>query len=209
MKAGASPAIHPGQLLHAYSLGVFPMADGRGGIDWFSPRQRGILPLDRELRLPHGVRRDLRRCPWEIRVDADFRATMEACANRKETWIDSGIIDSYCALNELGRAHSVEAWLDGKFAGGLYGVHLGAAFFGESMVSLRPGASKAALSALMKGLRQAGFLLLDTQWLTPHLALFGGIEISREDYLFRLEEALSREVPFPDLCNHRIGTSDG
>jgi len=190
-------AISPRDLLNAYAVGIFPMADKDGHIEWFAPRLRGILPLDKEPRFSHGVRRDLRRRPWEIRVDVDFRAVIQACADREETWISKGLIESYCALHRLGYAHSIEVWLGETLVGGLYGVHLGAAFFGESMVSRVSGASKAALAALMHGLRNAGFELLDTQWKTDHLAQFGAIEISQRDYLFRLERALSIQRPFP------------
>jgi leucyl/phenylalanyl-tRNA--protein transferase len=188
--------IPPIMLLDAYARGLFPMALEDGEIGWFSPEQRGILPLEKRS-WPHGVRRDLRRADWEIRVDTSFAVVVEACAAREETWIDGIIFRSYLALHELGRAHSVEVWLDGKLAGGLYGVHLGAAFFGESMFHRVSGASKVALVVLLETLRGAGFQLLDTQWVTPHLRQFGAREILRLEYRDRLRRALQKELPFP------------
>ena len=174
------------------------MALPDGEIGWFSPEKRGILPLE-ERRWPHGVRRDLKKYPWEIRCDTAFAEVLEGCANRPETWINPVIHASYLALYEHGAAHSVEVWLDGELAGGLYGVHLGAAFFGESMFSRRSGASKIALVWLIEHLTRSGFLLLDTQWTTNHLSLFGGKEIPRKHYLRMLEQAVRRSVPFPSV----------
>lgn len=161
-----------------------------GEILWFSPLKRGFIPLDDRFHIPHGLKRALKRAPFEVRRDTAFRKVMEGCAARDETWIDEVIIDSYCHLHELGFAHSVECWDGEGLQGGLYGVALGRAFFGESMFSRKPDASKIALVHLVEWLRGEGFLVLDTQWMTDHLRQFGGQEIPREDYFNLLDEAL-------------------
>src|SRR5437867_3809630 len=154
--------------------------DKRGTIGWFSPDPRAIIPLDHRFHIPHGLRRVLKKNPFEITADQDFPAVMRECAQRREgTWISPGIIDAYCRLHKLGHAHSVEARLNGKLVGGLYGVHIGGAFFGESMFHRAADASKVALVALVERLRSRQFLLLDTQWVTPHLAQFGNYELAR------------------------------
>jgi len=179
-------------LLNGYRRGIFPMAiNPQGHIGWFSPDPRGIIPLDERFHVSHGLRRVLKRGLFEVVYDRGFEAVMEACAERKEgTWISPQIIRSYVNLHRLGHAHSVEAWLDGKLAGGLYGVHIGGAFFGESMFHRVTDASKVALVALVERLRARQFVLLDTQWITPHLAGFGAYEISRREYLWRLQKAV-------------------
>lgn len=182
-------------LLRAYANGIFPMATPAGRIGWFSPDPRGILPL-REFHIPHGLRRRLARNPFEIRVNTAFGEVLEGCADREETWIDETIRESYQNLHALGFAHSVEAWRDGRLAGGLYGVALGGAFFGESMFHRETDASKVALAALVDRLNERGFTLLDVQWTTPHLKTFGAVDISREEYLRRLEEALRLDCVF-------------
>lgn len=181
--------IPPDVLLRAYSRGVFPMADD-GEILWFSPERRGLIPLDERFHIPHGLKRAMRKQPFEIRFDTAFREVMLACADREETWIDEVIFRSYCELHRLGFAHSVECWDDEGLQGGLYGVELPGAFFGESMFSRKTDASKIALVALVERLRQSGFHLLDTQWMTPHLRQFGGYELDREDYHAALGAAL-------------------
>jgi len=181
--------IPPEKLLALYAEGLFPMADGKGRIRLYSPDPRGILPLDR-FKIPRGARREVADPAWDFRVDSAFEHVISACADRAETWIDPVIARSYLALHRAGRAHSVEVWRDGRLAGGLYGVRIGGAFFGESMFHHLPGASKAALAWLATLLRAGGFVLLDTQWTTPHLALFGGVEIPRADYLGLLAGAL-------------------
>ena len=185
-------------LLTAYCKGAFPMAVGeRGDIGWFSPDPRAIIPLDDRFHVPHGLRRVLKKNPFEITVDGEFEAVMRACAKRREgTWISEVIVESYCNLHRLGFAHSVEARLDGKLAGGLYGVHIGGAFFGESMFHRATDASKVALVALVERLRAGGFALLDTQWTTPHLAQFGALEIPRRDYLRLLRKAVALDCKF-------------
>lgn len=188
--------IPPEVLLGAYAQGVFPMAED-GEILWFSPQRRGIIPLDDRFHIPHGLKKALRKEPFEIRVNTAFREVMLACAERDHTWIDSAIIESYCALHELGHAHSVECWDADGLQGGLYGVALGKAFFGESMFSRKTDASKIALVALVGSLRERGFGLLDTQWMTDHLRTFGGIEIGREEYLFMLGNLELDSLRFP------------
>lgn len=161
-----------------------------GEVLWFSPLMRGMIPLDENFHVPHGLERRLRNNPFEIRIDTAFRQVMENCGQREETWIDPVIIDSYCELHDLGFAHSVECWDEEGLQGGLYGVSLGKAFFGESMFSKKTDASKVALVHLVEWLRRRGVILLDTQWMTDHLRQFGGVEIPREEYLKLLDEAL-------------------
>lgn len=161
-----------------------------GEILWFSPLKRGVIPLDEKFHVPHGLARRLKKEPFELRIDTAFREVMEACSEREETWIDPIIVDSYCQLHELGFAHSVECWDEDGLQGGLYGVAVGRVFFGESMFSRKTDASKVALVHLVGWLRARGTVLLDTQWMTDHLRQFGGEEISREEYLKRLDEAL-------------------
>jgi leucyl/phenylalanyl-tRNA--protein transferase len=184
--------IDPELLLQGYRLGVFPMAMEDDSIQWFSPDPRAILPLE-DFHVPHALRRLLRKNVFETRIDSAFSKVIEACAKREDTWINIEIIESYTGLHDLGCAHSVEAWKEGTLAGGLYGVSVGGAFFGESMFHHVTDASKIALVALVEHLRAKKFALLDTQWLTPHLQQFGGLEISREHYLRLLRRAV--ELP--------------
>lgn len=195
--------IPPVTLIDAYSQGIFPMGMEDGTIGWFFPEKRGLLPLRiaSASNLPHGVRKDLRRFPWEIRQNTAFREVMTSCAARKESWINDTILNSYERLYELGHAHSLEVWLGDRLVGGLYGVHLGGAFFGESMFHRTTGASKVALVVLMHGLHLAGFSLLDTQWTTSHLQQFGAFVIDGEDYLLLLRQALRRKASFPDFSS--------
>lgn len=181
--------ISPDLILNAYAEGWFPMAVETGEIRWFSPDPRGVIPLD-GFCIPHGARKTLADPAWTVSVDHAFERVMRACAEREETWIDETILSLYCALHRQGVAHSVEVWRDGELAGGLYGVRLRGAFFGESMFHRVGGASKVALVALHTVLVHGGFSLLDIQWLTPHLATFGAVEIPRDDYLERLDAAL-------------------
>lgn len=184
--------IEPDLLLHAYRLGVFPMAMTDGEIRWFSPDPRTILPLD-AFHIPHGLKRERRTRQIEIRINSRFTEVMQGCAAREDTWINDEIIESYTNLHELGYAHSVEAWSANELVGGLYGVAIGGAFFGESMFHHVTGASKIALWALVERLRARRFTLLDTQWTTPHLEQFGAREIPRNLYLHLLNEAV--ELP--------------
>jgi len=190
-----SPVISPELLLSAYAQGAFPMALEDGEIGWFSPDPRGVIPLEK-FHVPHGLMRLLRRNPFEIRVNTAFAEVMEGCASREETWIDSTISRSYLRLHEIGFAHSVETWREGCLVGGLYGVAIGGAFFGESMFHRETGASKVALHALVERLRSCGFTLLDIQWTTPHLTRFGAEEVPRGDYLRQLGKAIRQERSF-------------
>src|SRR6266849_2560819 len=184
--------IPPELLLQGYRLGVFPMAMEDDSIAWLSPDPRAIIPLE-NFHVPHALRRLVRRKVFEIKIDNRFGEVIRACAKREDTWINREIVESYEALHELGYAHSVEAWRENKLAGGLYGVAIGGAFFGESMFHRVTDASKIALAALVERLRARTFVLLDTQWLTPHLQQFGAIEISRDHYL----KLLRRGVKLP------------
>jgi leucyl/phenylalanyl-tRNA---protein transferase len=181
--------IDPDLLLEGYRFAVFPMAMTDNSIEWFSPDPRAILPLE-NFHVSHALRRLLRRKPFEVTIDKAFSAVIKACAQRKNTWINREIIESYTRLHELGHAHSVETWKENSLAGGLYGVAVGGAFFGESMFHRVTDASKIALVALVEHLRARNFVLLDTQWLTPHLQKFGGIQISRSHYLRLLRRAV-------------------
>jgi leucyl/phenylalanyl-tRNA--protein transferase len=183
----------PHLLLNAYSQGIFPMADPDGEIFWYDPHPRAIIPLD-TFHIPRSLARTIRRGGFEVRVDTAFKAIITACArpapNRETTWINGEIIEAYCELHHLGFAHSVETWIEGQLAGGLYGVALGGLFAGESMFSQRPDSSKIALVYLVDRLRAGGFVLLDTQFMTEHLHRFGAIEISRAEYQAHLAQAL-------------------
>ena len=189
--------IEPALLIHAYRQGIFPMALEDGQIGWFSPDPRGIIPLDR-VHVPARLARVIRSGRFEVAIDRDFEGVMRACAADREdgTWISGDIIESYMELHRQGMAHSLETWRDGRLVGGLYGVHLGGAFFGESMFHHETDASKVALMALIERMRVRGLTLLDIQWVTPHLAQFGAIEIPREDYLRRLNKVLDAGVSF-------------
>ena len=187
--------IEPDFLLNAYARGLFPMGMPEGDLAWFSPDPRGVLPLE-GFHLPHGLARALRKQRFEVRYDTMFEEVMRACAEREETWIDDEILRSYVELHRLGFAHSVEAWSEGTLAGGLYGVTLGGAFFGESMFRRETDASKVALHALVERLRERRFTLLDLQWVTPHLATFGAMEIPRREYLQQLRVAVALNRKF-------------
>jgi leucyl/phenylalanyl-tRNA--protein transferase len=188
--------IDPAVLVRAYREGMFPMALDDGEIGWFSPNPRGILPLD-AFRIPSRLARLIRQQRFEIAIDRRFEAVMRACADRPDgTWISEEIVESYVTLHRMGLAHSVETWRNGALAGGLYGVHLGGAFFGESMFHHVTDASKVALAVLVDRLNRRGFALLDVQWVTPHLAQFGAVAIPRREYLARLARALAMSCDF-------------
>ncbi|MBP1604548.1 MAG: leucyl/phenylalanyl-tRNA--protein transferase [Acidobacteria bacterium] len=189
--------LSPSLLVAAYQAGYFPMAMDDGEIRWYSPDPRGVLPLGR-FHAPRRLLRLVRSRRFEISVDRAFRDVMEACAADREegTWINGEILDSYCALHEQGLAHSVEVWHGGRLGGGLYGVALNGAFFGESMFHRVSDASKVALWALVERLRDRTFTLLDIQWLTPFLASCGAVEIPRDQYLETLGEALNSDTHF-------------
>lgn len=185
----------PRLLLNAYSQGIFPMADDTdGSIYWYDPDPRAIIPLDNRFHVSRSLARRIRQGGFEVRYDTAFRAVMTACAEpapgRESTWISDDLIDIYNELHSLGFAHSVEIWIENQLAGGLYGVTLAGLFAGESMFSRVADSSKIALVYLVERLRQGGFILLDTQFITPHLRRFGAYEISRAEYKARLEQAL-------------------
>jgi leucyl/phenylalanyl-tRNA--protein transferase len=194
----ADVRLDPQTLLSAYAQGIFPMGDSTGAIKWYSADPRGIIPLD-GFHIPKTLAQLIRNgFGIDVRINFDFEQTMRACMkNRPDgTWINDALIQAYVRLHELGFAHSVETWWNGQLAGGLYGVSLGGAFFGESMFHTRRDASKIALVALVNRLRARGYELLDTQASTSHLRRFGCIEIPAEDYLDRLQRALQRECSF-------------
>lgn len=188
-------------LLRAYAAGIFPMAESAESreLHWFDPERRGILPLD-GFHVPRSLRKTLRRGPFDLRFDSAFRDVIEGCAEateeRPKTWINDDIVRLYAELFDAGFAHSVECWRDGRLVGGLYGVSIGGAYFGESMFSRETGASKVALVHLVARLRAAGFALLDTQFVTEHLGRFGAVEIPRTDYRRRLAAAMERKTDF-------------
>jgi leucyl/phenylalanyl-tRNA--protein transferase len=189
--------LDPALVILAYREGVFPMGLEDGDIGWFSPDPRGILPLD-AVHVSRRLQRVVRAGAFDVEVDRDFAGVMRACADRPDdgTWISDDIFECYTALHRLGLAHSVEVRQAGALVGGLYGVHLGGAFFGESMFHRATDASKVALVALVDRLQRRGFTLLDIQWVTPHLRQFGAVEIPRRAYLNRLDHALARACSF-------------
>jgi len=198
--AEPTPPLSPGLLLRAYAAGVFPMAESAESdeIFWVDPRRRGILPLD-GFHLSRSLRKRLMREEHGITVDTAFDAVVDACADREETWINPTIARLYLELHRAGHAHSVEIWNGDMLVGGLYGVRLGAAFFGESMFSRVSDGSKIALAALVARLRYGGFRLLDTQFTTPHLESLGAVTISRPRYQALLREAIGRDAGFYSL----------
>ncbi len=196
------PRLTPQILLRAYAEGLFPMAERRGDpmLYWVSPEKRGILPLN-EFHVPRRLARTVRSRRFIVTADRAFADVMRSCAapapGREESWINDEILRLYTALHVGGHAHSIECWRDDELVGGLYGVRLGAAFFGESMFSRERDASKVALVHLVDALRRWGFTLLDTQFITTHLARFGAVEIPRAQYLALLNTALGRQAIWP------------
>ena len=194
----------PSLILRAYAAGVFPMARTREDDEvlWIDPKRRGVIPLE-EFHVPRSLVKTLRHKPFEVRCDTAFAEVIAACAaprpGHEETWINEPIEELFNELHAMGLAHSVECWRDGELVGGLYGLALGAAFFGESMFSRRTDASKVALCHLVAILKAGGFLLLDTQFITEHLSQFGAREIPRGEYQKRLAEALRFEAEFQGL----------
>ena len=187
----------PQILLQAYATGIFPMAESAEDdeIFWVDPKQRGIMPLD-SFHISRSLKRRILRNAFTIRTNSDFLAVLRACADRPVTWINGPIFDLYQVLHHMGHAHSLELWDEGDLVGGVYGVALGWAFFGESMFSWRTDASKIALAYLVDHLRRGGFTLFDTQFLTPHLQSLGGVDISRETYRRLLQQALDMKGDF-------------
>ncbi|WP_223478626.1 leucyl/phenylalanyl-tRNA--protein transferase [Oricola indica] len=196
-KRGLTPQI----LLRAYAAGIFPMADDADDpeIFWVQPEMRGVLPLD-AFHIPKSLAKKVRQAPFDIRINTAFRQVIGACAetttDRERTWINRTIRDLYCQLHGMGHAHSVEAWDDDQLVGGLYGVTLGRAFFGESMFSRKTDASKICLVHLVERLRERGFVLLDTQFTTEHLKRFGAIDVPHDEYEDMLADALAGEAEF-------------
>ncbi|MBF9024459.1 leucyl/phenylalanyl-tRNA--protein transferase [Rhodobacterales bacterium HKCCD6035] len=193
----AALEITPQLLLQAYAAGIFPMSEGRDdpNLFWVEPKRRGIIPLD-GFHISRSLARRIRQNPFEIRINSDFAGVVAACADRDETWINAEITALYSALHEKGFAHSLELWQGRDLVGGVYGVALGAAFFGESMFSRARDASKIALAYLVARLNAGGFTLFDVQFTTPHLIRLGAIEISRIDYRKRLDAALEKHADF-------------
>ena len=195
--SGRKLTLTPEGVLLAYRRGIFPMADERSGeVLWFRPDPRAIIPLD-GFHISRSLARTLRRGLFEIRVDTDFKGVMRACADRPEgTWISERFVEVYSALYRAGEAHSVEAWREGRMVGGVYGLALGGAFMAESMFHRETDASKVALAALVGRLRERRFILLDVQYVTPHLESLGAVEITRGDYERRLAAALLLDCRF-------------
>lgn len=198
MAAGAKPddyEIEPELLLRAYASGIFPMADEADDpeVFWIRPEKRGIIPLDK-FHIPRSLQKTIRQGVFEIRLDSDFEGVIEGCASgsgeRARTWINQPIREAYARLFEIGHCHTVETWHEGKLVGGLYGVTLGRAFFGESMFTRKRDASKVCLAFLVQHLVERGFVLLDTQFTTTHLERFGALEVPRKKYEKILEQAL-------------------
>ncbi|MDR7125418.1 leucyl/phenylalanyl-tRNA--protein transferase [Pseudotabrizicola sp. 4114] len=212
--------ITPDLLLQAYAMGIFPMADSATSqeIHWVDPKRRGVFDLD-QFHISRSLRRAVLRGQYQVTVDTDFSGVVAACADRPETWINPPIFALYQALHREGRAHSLEVWEAEQLIGGVYGVVLGSAFFGESMFSRRTNASKIALAWLVHRLRAGGFTLFDTQFLTPHLASLGATEIPRAEYHRRLDRALRQPArfdppgyaPYPSLISSSgaSGSSSG
>src|SRR5690348_9506259 len=189
MAREAAQPLDPAVLINAYAQGIFPMADAQGKLHWYAPDPRAILEHD-NLHISRSLRVTLRKGVYTIRTDTAFEAVMRCCADREETWINEEFIKTYTYLHYVGLTHSVEAWQDGMLVGGLYGVALNGAFMGESMFSRATDASKVCLVALVQHLKARGYVLHDTQFLTPHLATLGVTEIPRKVYEKRLQEAL-------------------
>lgn len=196
--------LSPDLIVRAYKAGIFPMAEDATALDlfWVSPEERGILPLD-GFHVSKSLRKRIKNCPWQIKIDNDFAATISGCAtygsDRQSTWINPTIIALYGDLFQRGICHTVEVWDGDELVGGLYGLSIGAAFFGESMFHRKTDASKIALTHLVARLIVGGYTLLDTQFITPHLESMGGIEIPREDYEKLLAGAINQEADFQRL----------
>lgn len=193
--------ITPHVLLKAYACGIFPMAENRSDpkIHWVEPELRGILPLN-SFHIPRSLKKFIKKSSFQIRINTAFDSVVELCSqpapNREGTWINERIKTLYSQLHEIGHAHSVETWQEGELVGGLYGVSLGQAFFGESMFSRQTNASKVALVHLVERLNERDFCLLDTQFITDHLARFGAIEVTKREYQMLLERALQKRADF-------------
>jgi leucyl/phenylalanyl-tRNA--protein transferase len=197
MFSPARPALSPDLMIRAYAAGIFPMSDGADhpGIFWVDPQRRGVFPLD-AFHVSRSLRRRMNRGDFEITVNRNFTGVVAACADRPETWINAEIFDTYMALHAMGYGQSVEVWMEGALAGGVFGVTLGAAFFGESMFSRRTDGSKIALAHLVERLRAGGFQLFDTQFTTEHLERLGAVELPRAEYRRQLQLAVTSPADF-------------
>ncbi len=204
MPAPTQTTLTADTLLHAYRVGLFPMARGRRSqrIDWFCPDPRAVLPLDHGFKVRRSLAKRVRNAGYTYAFDHAFRHVIEHCAQPRpdssDTWISPTIVRVYTELHRRGHAHSVEAWQHGRLVGGLYGVGIGGAFFGESMFSRQPDASQACLVKLVEHLRRRGYVLLDTQFVNPHLEQFGVQNIPRTDYLQQLAHAIALPVTWDD-----------
>lgn len=188
--------LKPDNMIRLYASGAFPMAESKTGhINWYMPEVRCIIPLDK-FNVPRSAKKSLSKKNFEIRFDSDYIAVIKGCSNREETWISDKLINAYKKLYKRGLLHTVETWLDGKLVGGLYGVSFRGAFFGESMFSIVSDASKAAIIKLVERLIQKDFSLLDVQYMTEHLKMFGAVEISWEEYQKKLRESYLRNCEF-------------
>lgn len=197
MFSPARPALSPELMIRAYAAGIFPMSDGadHDGIFWVDPQRRGVFPLD-GFHVSRSLRRRIAKGDYEVTVNRDFAGVVAACADRPETWINAEIFDTYMALHALGYGQSVEIWMEGELAGGVFGVTLGAAFFGESMFSRRTDGSKLSLAHLVSRLRAGGFQLFDTQFTTEHLERLGAVELPRAEYRRQLQLAVTSPADF-------------
>jgi len=195
-KIDSEEFLKPDNMIRLYASGAFPMADeNTGAINWYLPEERTIIPLN-NFNIPRSARSEIGKLNFEIKFDTDFKSVVLGCADRPSTWISDKLIDSYLRLQRRGYIHTVETWKDGKLVGGLYGVTFRGAFFGESMFSRVSQASKAALIALIHHLMERGYLLLDVQYMTEHLAMFGAVEITFEEYNQLLIESYSLACEF-------------
>lgn len=197
MLSPVRPALSPELMIRAYAAGIFPMSDGadHAGIFWVDPQRRGVFPLD-AFHVSRSLKRRIARGGFTVTINRDFPGVIAACADRSETWINADINATYLSLHTQGFAHSVEVWMDGALAGGIFGVVLGAAYFGESMFSRRTDGSKIALAHLVARLRAGGFQLFDTQFTTEHLESLGAVEISRTEYRRQLQLAVTSPADF-------------
>ena len=202
--------LDPRLLLQGYAAGIFPMADSRDASElfWVEPRSRAVIPLEK-FHMSRSLRRTLRSGRFTVTLDSDFAAVIAACADREETWINSDIERAMLALHASGHAHSIEVWNEGALAGGLYGVKLGRAFFGESMFSRMTDASKVALAWLVARMQVGGLVLLDCQFMTPHLASLGAVSIPRKTYVRLLSEALGGAAAGSSLAGSSAGAGRG
>jgi len=194
-ETGSKELLKPGNMLRLYASGAFPMADDEGRISWFMPEIRTIIPLD-NYNIPRSLKTFLKKNNFEIRFDTNYLSVIRGCASREKTWISEELIEAYKRLHKKGHVHSVETWEGGKLVGGLYGVTFRGAFFGESMFSTVPQASKAALLKLIERLTLKDFVLLDVQYMTSHLKMFGAVEIDFEEYNKLLYSAYTRACEF-------------